>query len=81
MPHLKATEAKKDPIKALILERKLALKLDDEEISRIIGVSRQTYSKMLNHSHTDEWSMGRIKRLCRAMNITVDELRCAVRYQ
>lgn len=71
---------KKDLIKALILERKLALKISDEELANSIGVTRQTLSVMINHRHTDEWSLGRIKRLCGSLGISADELRSAVRY-
>ena len=44
MPRLRATEKRRDPIKALIVERKLAYRLTDDELAEQLGVCRQTLS-------------------------------------
>ena len=81
VPRLRASEPPKDPIKALILERKHALHLSDEELSKRLGICRQTCSRLMNAKHTDDWSLGEIKKICRSLNIPVEELKDAVRYR
>ena len=80
MPRLKVTEKRRDPIKALILERKLAYGISDDALAEKMGVCRQTMSVMLNRKHTDEWPLGAIKKACRILRITADELRSAVQF-
>ena len=81
MPRLRSSEPPKDQIKALILERKKAMRLSDEELSRRLGICRQTCSRLMNTKHTDDWSLGEIKKICRSLNITIEELKDAVRYR
>ena len=35
----------------------------------------------MNTKHTDDWSLGEIKKICRSLNIPVEELKDAVRYR
>lgn len=81
MPRLRSSEPPKDPIKALILERKNAMRLSDKELSKRLGICRQTCSRLMNTKHTDDWSLGEIKKICRSLNIPVEELKDAVRYR
>lgn len=66
-----------DRVKALVLERKLALRKKDEELAAAIGVSRQTLSKMMKKS-TSEWRLKHIIAACKFLGIKVDELREAI---
>ena len=81
MPRLRSSEPPKDQIKALILDRKKAMRLSDEELSRRLGICRQTCSRLMNTKHTDDWSLGEIKKICRSLNIPIEELKDAVRYR
>lgn len=80
MPRLKATEKRRDPIKALLLERKQAYGVPSDTLAEQLGVCRQTMSDMLNRKHTDEWPLGQIKKACKILRITAEELRAAVMY-
>ena len=80
MPRVKLNRPPVDPIKALILERKNACQLGDDQMAGKMGVSRSTYQKRINHQHTNDWPHGQITRLCRALDIPIQELRDATRY-
>ena len=80
MPRLKATEKRKDPIKALLLERKAAYNISTDELAEELGICRQTLSDMLNRKHTDDWPLGQIKKACKVLRVTADELRAAVQF-
>ena len=81
MPRPRSSEPPKDQIKTLILESKKAMRLSDEELSRRLGICRQTCSRLINTKHTDDWSLGEIKKSCRSLKIPVEELKDAVRYR
>lgn len=57
------------------------MRLSDEELSKRLGICRQTCSRLMNTKHTDDWSLGKIKKVCRSLNIPVEELKDAVRYR
>lgn len=80
MPKVKLCRAQTDPIKGLILERKHAWLWDDEKMAEKMGVSRATYQKRINHQHTNDWPHGQILRICKALDIPIQELRDATRY-
>ena len=80
MPKLKAAEPRRDPVKALILERQVALRKSDAEMSKLLGVCRQTYSALIHERHTDNWTLGTITKACGALNIPLFELRHAIKY-
>ena len=75
----KYSQPRKDPLKALILERANALRVTTAQCAEILSMSRQCYSRRINELHTDEWQWGEIKALCRALKIDVADLREAVR--
>lgn len=61
---------KRDPVKGLILERQVAYKKTDQELASVIGVSRQTFSRMIRDMHTEEWELGQIRRILYSLNVT-----------
>lgn len=65
--------SRKDKVKALILERQKANGKTDAQMAAILGISRQTYSRMINHQHTDEWELWKIRKLMWALNVTQSE--------
>lgn len=76
----KYAKPKEDPVKKQILERINALHLTVAEGCKIMGVGETTYVKRMRHQHTDEWSMGEIKRMCRGLKVELDDLRGAVSF-
>lgn len=80
MPRLKSTEQRRDPIKAMILERKQAYGISDDALAACLGVCRQTLAVMLRRKHTDEWPLGQIKTACKLLRINADELRESVKF-
>ena len=69
-----------DPLTGLILERNTALKITPEQIAKIIHCSDVTARKRLNQP-TREWKYGEILDLCKAMDVSIADLRDLVRYQ
>lgn len=68
-----STPQRRDPIKALILERQVHENKPDYELARVIGVSTRTFSRLMNERHTDEWPLKYIRRLCWALNVTQEQ--------
>lgn len=64
---------------ALILERKHAYSYTNADIARILGVSRQTASRMMKQ-HSDSWELGTIKKLCKNLGVTAEEVRAAIQF-
>jgi transcriptional regulator with XRE-family HTH domain len=70
-----------DPMKGLILGKKKELRLKDEELADLIGVSRQTFSKMVNKLSTDDWKAGQLKEVCRGLGIPEADFFTAINYK
>ena len=68
-----------DPLKGLILERKMALEMTPEQIAKIIHCSGATAWRRLNQPMR-EWKYGEILDLCKAMDVSISDLRELVRY-
>lgn len=68
-----------DPLKGLILERKMALKITPEQIAKIFHCSEVTAWRRLNQPMR-EWKYGEILDFCKYTGIPLEELRTAVRY-
>ena len=68
-----------DPLKGLILERKMALKITPEQIAEILHCSEVTAWRRLNQPMR-EWKYGEILDLCKAMDVSIADLRDLVRY-
>jgi hypothetical protein len=69
---------KSDPIKAVMLDRINALHISVAVGAKMMGVGQNTYISRIRHQHTDNWSMGEIKRMCRGLKLEVADLRGAV---
>ena len=68
-----------DPLKGLILERKMALEITTEQIAQIIHCSDVTAWRRLSQPMR-EWKYGEILDLCKAMDVSIADLRDLVRY-
>ena len=68
-----------DPLKGLILERQMALKITTEQIAKIFHCSAVTVCRRLNQPMR-EWKYGEILDLCKAMDVSIADLRELVRY-
>ena len=68
-----------DPLKGLILERKMALKITLEQIAKIFHCGEVTAWRRLNQPMR-EWKYGEILDLCKAMDVSIADLRDLVRY-
>lgn len=79
MPAKRTIKPKKDPVKAIILERQSAYKKTDAEMAKKLRMCRQTYSKLM-HTHTSEWSFGTIVKACEILEISEEELKQAIKY-
>lgn len=80
MPRVKLNEKPRDRVKELILGEKNRLEYDNEQMARLMGVSKSTYERRMSQT-SDEWQMKELKKLCKALYIPVDELREAIRYE
>lgn len=69
-----------DHVKALIMERVMALDKTPEECSAAIGVSTSTFFRR-QRQPTSEWPLGEVLGLCLYLGIEIDELRAAIRYK
>lgn len=67
-----------DPLKELIIGRATAYGLRDEDLAAAMGISPATLSRRKKQT-TNEWTWGEIVSACRALDITTEELRPAVR--
>ena len=80
MPRVKLLKKPSDPVKALLFEHKIALRLSDEQMAVKMGVSKSTYERRMHEQHTDQWSVGELKRLSHSLGVPMDELRGAIKY-
>ncbi len=80
MPRVKLLKRPSDPVKALLFEHKIVLRLTDEEMARKMGVSKSTYERRMHEQHTDQWTVGELKQLSRSLGVPMDELRGAIKY-
>lgn len=66
-----------DHMKALILERKNALKKTDRELAKVLKVSPRTMSRMMAQ-HTDDWRLRDIRKLCWALGFTYEQFKAGL---
>ena len=64
---------RRDYVKALILERQKREGRTNRELANAIQVSPQTFSRMINHQHTDDWELWKIRKLLTILNVTKSE--------
>lgn len=72
---------RKDSLKALILERQIALRKTDRQMADLLGLSRNTWSSMIHQRHTDEWELGQLITLCVRLGITAEEFKDRMAYR
>ena len=75
----KFSRPKTDPIKGLILAAGRDQHKSTEEMAKLAGVSRGTYTNMLK-THSDMWPLRRTLDLCKGLRIPIEEIRPAIRY-
>lgn len=68
----KYARPKRDPIKALIADRIGVMHIGSEKLASVMGVSRTTSSVRMTRQHTEEWTLGEVKKLCSALKVEVD---------
>ena len=80
MPKTKQTEKYSKPkfppidmMKACMLERKLTMKLNYEELSRRTGVSASYLRKLIVSDHTKDWPADIRRAVCRELGIGLQE--------
>lgn len=74
MPRTKLSMRKAPPVdylKACMLERKLALKLNYDEIAKAVGITPDYLRKLMTTKNTDDWSPDIRKSVCRELGINV----------
>ena len=74
------TPPRRDPLKALILERQNAYHKTDAWMANELHVSRQTWARMMN-KHTDEWTLAQIKTILIALNLTREQISASLTAQ
>ena len=74
------TQPKRDFIKDAVRGQQKLLKLTDGQVAKSLNLSRESYNRRMNKVHTDNWTLGEIKRLWSKLGLPLDELRSYVRY-
>ena len=74
------TQPKRDFIKDAVRAQQKLLKLTDGQVAKSLNLSRESYNRRMNKVHTDDWTLGEIKRLWSKLGLPLDELRGYVRY-
>lgn len=67
-----------DKVKALILERKDALGLTNDDLGNMLGIKHKAMSRRMNMS-TKEWLTEALV-LCKALGVPLEDFRQAVTY-
>lgn len=67
-----------DPVKALVLERMDALGVTSESMADVLGCSRSTAYRWVSRPSQD-WPLGQLLHVCRALEIDQEDLRQAIR--
>ena len=73
--------AEYDKLKALILLKKKELNLTNQDIAEEVGITRQTFGRMMADKTTDDWKLGDVVNVCHALGITEAAFREAVEYE
>lgn len=63
---------RRDPIKALIQDRIQGTRFSQENLAEVLDVCRATASTRMTRQHTEEWTLGEVKKLCSALKVEVD---------
>lgn len=73
--------AEYDKLKALILLKKSELNLTNQDIAEMVGITRQTFGRMMADKTTDDWKFGDLVNVCHALDITEAAFHDAVEYE
>ena len=74
MPKTKLSQRNTPPVdyvKACMLERKLALKLNYDEIAKGANITPDYLRKLMTTKHTDDWSPDIRKAVCKELGINI----------
>ncbi len=74
MPRTRFDKIDRDPLKELVLGRKITLGLSEAKLAEKMGVSVGRYRTMMQGT-SDAWKIGEVKALSRALGLPIDELR------
>ena len=80
--HLDKFSRKRPPAdypKALILERINSLGKNADDMSKALGISRNTWFTRLRQN-TEQWPFGQLITACQYLGVEPDDLRQAIRY-
>ena len=75
------TLAEYDKIKALILLKKKELNMTNQDIAEMVGITRQTFGRMMCDRSTDEWPFGDLVSVCQALDISQAAFYDAIEYE
>lgn len=74
MPRTRFDKIDRDPLKEIVLGRKITLGLSEAKLAKKMGVSVGRYRTMMQGT-SDAWKIGEVKALSRALDLPIDELR------
>lgn len=74
MPRTRFDKIERDPLKEIVLGRKITLGLSEAKLAEKMGVSVGRYRTMMQGT-SDAWKIGEVKALSRALDLPIDELR------
>lgn len=75
------TLAEYDKLKALILLRKKELGMTNQDIAEDVGITRQTFARMMCDRSTDDWAFGAIIAVCQALDVSPAAFYDAIEYE
>ena len=78
MPRTRFDKPKRDALMELILGRKAALKMSEEEMASKSGICRSTLRVRLNGS-SDKLTVGDLKAFSKALDIPIEEIWQAIK--
>lgn len=78
MPKVKSQYTKRDPLLELLLGRQKTMGVSNDELAEKLGVCTVTLINK-RKAGSDSFTLGQIKTMCRALEITADELRANIK--
>ena len=74
-------ERKRDRVYELLMGRKAALNLTDEQFGELVGWSKTTtYRRLKKQKNTKEWQFGDVVALAAKLGIPAEDFREAIRF-
>lgn len=78
MPKVNIGKPKRDKLMELVLGRKAAMKISEEDMAIALGCSRSTLRKRFA-AGSDSWTVADIKVFSRVLDVPIEEMRAAIR--